>query len=56
MSNLAHNISKVTQQTSHLTQGHKTLNIIDHPIIPKDHIQGFSKTHPFHGHSVMLEY
>jgi hypothetical protein len=56
MSNLAHNISKVTQQTSHLTHGHKTLNIIDHPIIPKDHIQGFSKIHPFHGHSIMLEY
>jgi hypothetical protein len=49
MSNLAHSISKVTQQTSHLTHGHNTLNIIDHPIIPKDHIQDFSRTRPFHG-------
>jgi len=56
MSNLAHDISQVTQQTSHLTHGHNTLNIIDHPIIPKDHIQDFPRTRSFHGHSIMLEY
>jgi hypothetical protein len=55
MSNLAHDISQVTQQTSHLTHGHNTLNIIDYPIISKDHIQGFPRTRSFHGHSIMLE-